>query len=149
MAANTAPIFPRTPDVQLGGAVLGPSANTALDGTGANVYPVFQADPVEGSFLKKISLKAVGSPAATVCRVFVCSVTGAFTAGTSNTAANSHLYDEIALPAITLSQTAQTGKFQVPLDIALPAGWRVFLTFGTSTGAAGTGYVIVSEGGKY
>jgi hypothetical protein len=149
MSANTNPIYPRTPDVQLGGAVLGPSANTVLDGTGANVFPVFQADATEGGFLKKITLKAVGSPAATVVRAFVCSVTGAFTAGTSNTAANSALRGEVATVAITVSQTAATPEYIIPLDLALPPGYRVFLTFGTSTGAAGTGFAVTCEGGKY
>jgi len=149
MAANTFPIFPKTPDVQVGGAVLGPSANTSLDGTGANSFLVFTADATEGGFLKKITLKAVGSPAATVCRAFVCTATGTFTAGTTNTAANSSLRGEIALPAITLSQTAATPEFILPLDIALNASFKVFLTFGTSTGASGTGYAVTCEGGKY
>lgn len=35
MAANTAPIFGRTADLQGCGSVIGSSANTATDGTGA------------------------------------------------------------------------------------------------------------------
>jgi hypothetical protein len=149
MAANTSPIYPRTPDIQLGGAVLGPSANTALDGTGANVFPVFQADATEGGFLKKITLRAVGSPVATVVRAFVCTVTGAFTAGSSNTAANSALRGEVSTLLTTLSQVNSTPEYMIALDIALNAGYRIFLTFGTSTGAAGTGFAVVCEGGKY
>jgi hypothetical protein len=70
MAANTNPIFGRTPDVQVGGAVLGPTANTLQDGTGANTRSIFMADTTEGGFVDEIRLKPVGSPAATVCACF-------------------------------------------------------------------------------
>ena len=149
MAANASPIYTRQGDIQLGAAVLGPSANTSLDGTGANITSIFQADATEGGFVKSVRLKAVGSPAATVARIFVCTETGAFTPGTSNTAANTSLLAEIALPAITVSQTAATPDFEVPLNIALPPGYRLLLAFGTSTGAAGTGYAVATLGGKY
>lgn len=149
MSANTNPIFTRQPDVQLGGAVLGPSANTALDGTGANITSVFQANTTEGGFVRAMRFKPVGSPAATVARVFVCTVTGAFTPGTSNTAANTALISEIALPSITLSQTAATPDFEVPLNFPLNPGFRLLVAFGTSTGAAGTGYAVTTFGGRY
>jgi hypothetical protein len=149
MAANTSPIFPRTADLQVGGAVLGPNANTALDGTGSNVSLIFTADATEGSFVKKVVLKAVGSPAATVARIFVCTATGAFTPGTTNTAANSALIKEIQLPLITVSQTASTPDFVIDLDIALNASFKIFMSFGTSTGASGTGYAVTTLGGKY
>jgi hypothetical protein len=149
MAANTSPIFPRLPGVQVGGAVLGPSANTVLDGTGANVSLVFTADATEGSFVKKIVLKAVGSPAATVARVFVCTATGSFTPGTTNTAANSALIKELQLPLITVSQTASTPDFTIDLDIGIDASFKLFMSFGTSTGASGTGYAVTVFSGKY
>ena len=149
MSANTNPIYSRQPDVQVGGAVLGPSANTALDGTGANTTSIFQANTTEGGFVREVRLKAVGSPAATVARLFVCTVTGAFTPGTSNTAANTALVSEIALPAITQSQTAATPDFSIPLNMPLPPGYRLLLTFGTSTGAGGTGYAVTTFGGRY
>ncbi len=149
MAANTLPVFTRTPDVQLGGAVLGPSANTAQDGTGANITSIFQADASEGGYVEQVVLSAVGSPAATVARVFVCSATGAFTPGTTNTAANTSLFAEATLPAVTLSQTAATMKINIPLNLPLPPGFRLLLSFGTSTGASGTGYAVTTVAGKY
>jgi len=150
MTANTNPIYPRAPDVQLGGAVLGPSANTALDGTGANITSIFQADATEGGPVRTVSFKAVGSPAATVARIFICSETGAFTPGTTNTAANTSLYREMTLAAITQSQTAATPQYDVDLGgLVLPPGWRLLVSFGTSTGAAGNGYAISTHGGKF
>ncbi len=149
MAANTNPIYTRQGDVQLGAAVLGPNANTALDGTGANINSVFQANATEGGYVYRMRFKPVGSPAATVARVFVCTVTGAFTPGTSNTAVNTSLIAEISLPAITLSQTAATPDFELPLMFPLPPGFRLLVSFGTSTGAAGTGYAVTTFGGRY
>lgn len=146
---NIDPIYSRAGDIQLGAAVLGPSANTALDGTGANTTSVFQADTTNGGYVDTLRLKPVGSPAATVARVFICTVTGAFTPGTSNTAANTSLYTEVTLPTITQSQAAASPDFTVPLKLALPPGYRLLLTFGTSTGAAGTGYAATVVGGKY
>jgi hypothetical protein len=154
MAANTAPIFTRTPDVQIAGAVIGPSANTATDGTGANVSVIFTADATEGGFVYKIIMKPIGSPAATVARVFLCRDTGAsFTPGTTNTTANTAMIAEITLPAITVSQTAAQNHFEIPINFPIPkgatTGMKLLMTFGTSTGAAGTGYNPVTVAGIY
>lgn len=150
MSANTNPIYTRTPDVQIGGGVpLGSSANTAQDGTGANTYMVFEADATEGGFIQRLILKPIGTTAATVMRVFVCTNTGSFTAGTTNTDANTALIDEIGLPATTLSQTAATPKYEVALNLPLPAGHKILVTFGTSTGAGTTGFNVTGVGGKY
>jgi hypothetical protein len=150
MAANLDPIYSKAGDIQSGGgAVIGPNANTAQDGTGANITSVFQADTTNGGFIQRLRFRSAGSPAATVARVYVCSVTGAFTPGTSNTAANTWLIDEIALPAVTVSQTLASNPFDVPLNFALPAGYRLLVSFGTSTGSAGTGWVVTGIGGAY
>lgn len=149
MSANTLPIFGRAPDVQLGGAILGPSANTAQDGTGANITSIYQADATEGGFVDEVRLKPVGSPAATVARIFLCSVTGAFTPGTSNTAANTVLFSEISLSSFTSSNTQAQNDISIPIRKAIPPGWRLLIAFGTSTGAAGTGYGVSTFGSKY
>ena len=149
MPANRFPIYTRTADVQIGGAVLGPSANTSLDGTGSNITSIFQADTTEGGFVQKVIAKPVGSPAATVLRIFVCTNTGAFTPGTTNTAANTSLIAEYSLPAITVSQTLASPQFEVPINFPLPSGFRLLATFGTSTGSAGTGYALSVVAGKY
>jgi hypothetical protein len=149
MAANTNPIFGRAPDVQLGGAILGPSANTAQDGTGANITATFQADTTEGGFVDEIRLKPVGSPAATVVRVFVCTVTGAFTPGTSNTVVTTTMIAELSLAAVTSSNAVAQNDIAIPIRKALPAGYRLLMTFGTSTGASGTGYAVTTFATKY
>jgi hypothetical protein len=151
MPANTDPIYSRAPEVLASGAVIGPTANTAQDGTSSStsMYEIGQMDQTNGGFLKRLRFQPVGSPAATVARIYLCSVTGAFTMGTSNNAANTHLVGELQLPAVTLSQTVPAAAADFMLNEAVPAGWRLLVSFGTSTGAAGTGYKVTAFGGKY
>ena len=146
MPANTSPIYSITGDVQSvasnnSGLIVGPSANTAQDGTGANIYKLFTAG-ANGSYVQKVRFRPVGSPAATVCRIFVSS-------STTTNATNTWLYDEITLPAVTLSQTAASSVFELPINFALPASYLLYVTFGTSTGSAGTGYSVVCVAGDY
>ncbi len=148
MAANTNPIFTRVGDIGMAGAVLGATAVTNLDGTGA-LSPIYQADTTEGSYVTRIIAKPVSSANATVVRIYICSVTGAFTSGTSNTVANTDLIAEQTLPANTVSATAASPQFEIPINIALPIGFRLLASFGTSTGGAGTGYKLTTIAAKY
>ena len=145
MPANTSPIFSITGDIQSvaqnnSGLIVGPTANTALDGSGT-LYKLFTAG-ANGSYVQKIRFRPVGSPAATVARVFVSS-------STTTSATNTWLYDEITLPATTLSQTAATSVFELPINFAMNANYLLYVTFGTSTGSAGTGYSVVCVAGDY
>lgn len=151
MAANTNPIFGRTPDVQVGGSVLGPTAVTLQDGTGATPI-AFMADTTEGGFCDEIRLKPVGSPAATVCRIFFCTSTvasGSFTPGTTNTAANTAMFTEISLAPVTTSNSVAQADISIPIRKAIPPGMKLLIGFGTSTGSAGTGYAVSAWGTKY
>jgi hypothetical protein len=150
MPANIYPVFSRTWDIQLAAAaVIGPNANTATDGTGANTSVIFQADTTEGGFVYKVVFKPIASPAATVIRLFYCSATGAFTAGTTNTAANTSLLSELSTVAWTASNTAASPQYEIPVMMGLPPGTRLLATFGTSTGAAGNGFNPLVIAGKY
>jgi hypothetical protein len=145
MPANTSPIYSIVGAVDSvatnnSGLIVGPTANTALDGTGT-LYKAFTAG-ANGSYIQKIRFRPVGSPAATVCRVFISS-------STTTNATNTWLYDEITLPAVTLSQTAASSVFELPLNIAVDPNYLLYVTFGTSTGAAGTGYSVVTIAGDY
>lgn len=150
MAANIDPIFSRSADVQVGGAILGPTAVTLQDGTGAAPI-IFMADATEGGFVESITLKSVGSPALTVARIFFCTSTvaaGSFTPGTTNTAANTSMIEEVSLGAITTSNTVAQNGATIPIRRYIPAGMKLLIGFGTSTGAAGTGYAVTVWGGK-
>lgn len=146
---NFNPIYSLTPRIDDAGAIVGPSANTSTDGTGANSYRVFTAGSNAGSFVYKVIFKAVGTTAATVARIFYCSDTGTFTAGTTNTIANSTLIAEIALAAWTASNTTASPQYEVPINFPIPISTKLFVTFGTSTGAAGNGYDPAVIAGDY
>jgi hypothetical protein len=145
MPANTSPIYSIVGAVDSvasnnAGLVVGPTANTALDGSGT-LIKAFTAG-ANGSYIQKIRFRPVGSPAATVCRVFISS-------SSTTSATATWLYDEITLPAVTLSQTAASSVFELPLNFAIEPSYLLYVTFGTSTGAAGTGYSVVTIAGDY
>jgi hypothetical protein len=149
MPANTAPIYIATPDIQLGGAIVGSSANTATDGTGANTYLIFTSSSTDGSYVYKVILKSISTTAATVARLFYCSATGAFTAGTTNTAANTTMIGELTIAAFTASNTTASPQYEIPVNFPLPANTKLLITFGTSTGASTTGFNPLVIAGKY
>jgi hypothetical protein len=145
MPANTSPIYSivgATDSVAFNesGLVVGPTANTSQTGSGT-MYKAFTAG-ANGSYVQKMRFRPVGSPAATVCRVFISSSTTTSTTAT-------WLYDEITLPAVTVSQTAASSVFELPLNFALDPTYLLYVTFGTSTGSAGTGYSVVTIAGDY
>ncbi len=154
MPANVQPIYSLTPHIDSAaahnsGTVVGPTANTAQDGSGSNIYLCFLAG-ANGSYLQKIVFRSVLSPAATNARIFWCSdSSGSFTGGTTNTTTNTTLINEISLPVTTVSQTVQAPSLELVLGFAIPAGTKILVTFGTSTGAAGTGYAVTVFGGDY
>jgi hypothetical protein len=145
MAANTSPIYSIAGDVTSvaannTGLVVGPTANTAQDGSGT-LYKMFTAG-ANGSYIQKVRFRPVGAPASTVARVFISS-----SSTTSSTV--TWLYDEITLPSVTLTQTAASSVFELPMNFALPANYLLYITFGTSTGSTGTGYSVVTIAGDY
>lgn len=148
MAANTDPIFGRAPDVQVGGTILGSTAVAAMDGTGALAL-LFSADATEGGFIDEIRFKAVGSPAATVVRFYYCTASGAYTAGTTNTAANTSLLTEFSLGTIASATAFAQSDFAVSIRKQMALGHKILVGFGTSTGAAGVGYAFTAFGAKY
>lgn len=154
MAGNTDPIYSRQGDIQASSlaaaTLLGPTANTAQDGTGT-IYPIFTADATNGGFIQKLVFESITSPAATVCRIFHCDTTPTVTSGAlvSNTSLNTHKIGEISLPSVTVSQTAAAPHLEYQLNLALPPGHRICVAFGTSTGVSTTGWAVVGIGGKY
>ncbi len=146
MALNNNPIFTGTPDIQWGavdgngGSAGGlKTANTAKDGTGT-VLTVFTADGTNGGFLQKLRIRALGSNVATVLRVFINN------GSTNATVANNTLYDEITLPATTLIETAALNPVELQMNTALPAGYKINVTLGTTISA---GVMVTGVGGKY
>lgn len=146
MAANTAPIFTGQPQISWGatdgdGGAAGPlkTANTAKDGTGT-VLTVFTADATNGGWVDHLRARAAGTCTASVLRVFVNN------GSTNATIANNVLIGELSLPATTLSEVAAIAHYEFPLGFALPAGYKILVTLGTTVSA---GYCVSVIGGKY
>jgi len=138
MAANTQPIFSSLGDIEWGATAI-TTANTAKDGTGT-VLTCFTADATNGGFVQRIRFRSAGTNIATVARVFINN-------GSANsTPANNILYDEITLAATTLSEVAALAVYELPLNFALPPGYKLNVTLGTTVAA---GYFVSVIGGKY
>lgn len=135
--ANTDPIYSRVADIQ--GADISATANTALDGTGT-VSTVFTADAVNGGFVQYLKLKPKGTTALTTIRVYLNN------GGVTTTATNNFLFEELTLPAVTISQTAANVSYAIPMNIALPPGWRVIAHL---TATATSAWACTAIGGKY
>ncbi len=136
MPANTKPIFPLTPNIAFSRMT---AANTATDGTGT-VATLFTAG-ADGARLDKVTIVPGGTNVATVLRLFVNN--GAAT----TTATNNSLLKEVRLPATVASATQENGPtFEIPLDLALPAGWKLTAVIAT---AVATGWHATAIGGNY
>lgn len=145
MTANQNPIFTLVPDIQWGaadgnGGTAGPlkTANTAMDGTGT-VLTVFTAG-ANGSYLQRIIARAVGTNTASVLRVFLNN-------GSANsTLANNVLIAETTLPSTTASVVASLQPAEIPLNFAIPPGYKLNVAIGTTVAA---GYFVSAVGGDY
>lgn len=134
---NTQPIFTASADTQW--AVSAVTANTTKDLTSGTISLVFTAGD-KGGYVQRMRFRALGTNIATVARVFINN--GATTA----TASNNVLWDEISLAATSISETSALATYEIPLNFALPAGYRLYVTLGTGVAA---GYSITCIGGKY
>ena len=136
MVANTAPIFTDIPNIGFASGIT--AANTAKDGTGT-VDLVFTAG-ADGSFVQKLKIRPKGTNVATVLRVFLNN------GSAPTTATNNMLFEEVGLPATTNIETTSIVGLELPMNIALPAGWRIYVTLGTLVAG---GYAVTALGGDY
>ena len=143
MAGNTAPIFSKAGAIGLNGATtLGTTIVSDYNGTGANNAVIFTADATNGGFVQRLRFKALGNNAVSVARIYINN------GSVNTTAANNTFYGEISLPSITASTTAATADIDYPLNIALPAGYRIVV--GISAGAnLATGWAVTTIAGAY
>lgn len=134
---NTTPIFTASADTQW--AVSATTANTTKDLSSGTINLVFTAGS-SGGYVQRIRFRPLGTNVATVARIFLNN------GGATSTASNNTLWDEISLAATTLSETSALSTYEIPLNFALPADYRIYVTLGTGVAA---GYSITCIGGKY
>ena len=126
MPANISPIFPLTPKIQI--STLLTTANTAKDGTGT-VVQISAVAGANGSFVESVEALPIGTNTASVLRVFLNN------GSTTSTAANNILWEEVSLPATTLTEIAGQTKIIIPLNRAIPAGYILYAAIGTTVAA--------------
>jgi hypothetical protein len=156
MPANTAPIFPLTPNSGVMNCILSTAmTNTkAMDGTetaGTALALAFTAgangarvDSVTVRYTATNGSTATGTSAATVIRLFLNN-------GSANTTAtNNKRLGEIFIPAqaVVALATGILPEYELSLDIAIPAGYKIFA--GSTVAAGGVlAFLIDMSGGDY
>lgn len=140
MPSNVQPIYTKVGDIQWTPNMV--SGNTTTDLTTGTVYLAFTADPTNGGYVQKIRFKPLnsGTTTATVARIWINN------GSTTGTSSNNTFIDEISLPAVTGSVSAPVPVYEIPLNIALPPGYTIYVTLGTNTAI---GYRATVFGGKY
>jgi hypothetical protein len=138
MAANTAPIFTLAPDVQWSTTTVS-SSNATTDLTSGTSYLIFSAS-IDGGFIQRVRFRALGTNVATVGRLWINN------GATTGSAANNTLIDEITLNSTTAAAAASLANQEIPVNFALPTGYRLFVTLGTTVAA---GFDVTAIGGRY
>jgi hypothetical protein len=141
MAGNATPIFSRIGAIGgIGSTTLATVSAADYTGVGAQNILVFTSDATNGGFVQRIRLKAIGTNVAAVARIYINN------GSTNATATNNVFYGEISLPATTASTTAATVDVDYPLNIALPAGYKLYVGLGATVAA---GWVVSVIAGAY
>ena len=157
MAANTAPIFPVTPNVGVLNALLTTAmTNTkSYDGTEAAGTSMVQAylagangsrlDSVQISYTSTNGATASGTTAATLVRLWINN------GSVNTTATNNQLLAEIAIPAATLVALATSTNpvITLALDKSIPAGYKVFAGNTVAVGGTNAALQVSVYGGDY
>ena len=146
MVANTSPVFTLTPALSVNngtgmGTALTAAAND-VTGVSANNQLVFTAGTVDGSYLRRLHFKPLGTNATqTVARIFLNN------GADPTVATNNRFFDDFQLPATTISATAPIGPGQdFIMEFAIPAGWRIYVGLATAVAA---GWAVTPIGGNY
>jgi hypothetical protein len=139
---NNYPIYTKAADVQWVESCT--AANNTVDLTSGTSYLAFTADATNGGFIREIRVKAnpANNTAATVARFWLNN------GSTTGTAANSAMIGELGLPATTASATNAMPDFIYPVNMPIPAGYKIYVTFGTAPGGSGE-FTVTVFGGKY
>lgn len=143
MVANINPIYVLTPDVSSNGTTGFSTTLTTATGDYTGVsgnHTLVHTAGSNGSYVRKLKFKAIGTNVASVARVYINN------GSTNGTATNNTFYSEISLPSTTATNNASTADLDLPIEIALPAGFRIYVGLGTTVAA---GWVCTCVAGQY
>lgn len=143
MPGNSDPLLIRIGDVTANGTTTMPAHVIAATGdyTGVSAnHVLIHTAGANGSFVQRIHCEAEGTNTASVLRVYLNN-------GSANTtAANNVLIKQLTLPATTAINTSATVDIDIPMNIALPNGFRIYVGVGTTVAA---GWMCSAIGGQY
>lgn len=144
MAINTSPIFTVSGDINWTTSpiinVVTGSTSAAYDGTSGTV--LVHTAGVNGSFIQKLVCEAFGTNIASVLRVYINN------GSTTATASNNVLYYQYSLPATTQSATVATAHIEIPLNIQIPTGYKIYASISCTANLA-SGWMVAAIGGEY
>lgn len=143
MPANTSPIFTKFPDLTTNGTTGMSQAISAAaaDYTGISAnYTLIHTAGANGSYVRSIICKAIGTNVAAVLRIFVNN------GSTPGTATNNTFIAEISLPSTTASTTTATAEVEFPLEFGINPGFRIYAGLGASVAS---GWVVTCISGAY
>lgn len=133
MAANTLPVFTKKGNLTANGSttmVAGMVTATAdLTGVSAN-HVLAHTAGADGSYIKRIRFKATGTNTATVARIYLNN------GSTNVTATNNQFIGEVTLPATTLNNAGATAEVDYPMEMMIPATFRIYIGLGTTVAAS-------------
>lgn len=149
MPANNDPIYSRASDLQANITLLTTVAATPYDAVGTigtDIIKLFTADATNGGFVQRLRLKYIGSTTSIACilRLFWSTL-----ASGTTSAANTFLFDEIALPATgAASLVVPLPSYDMPMNLALPATYTLLAKI-TVAQTAAMGWQVSVIAGKY
>lgn len=128
MAANTNPIYTKKGNLTaLTTAMVAAMLTATGDYSGISANHVLaHTAGADGSYAKKIRFKAIGTNVASVARIYLNN------GGVNTTATNNQFIGELSLPATTAIATAATAELEYPLEMMIPAGFRLYIGLGTT-----------------
>ena len=143
MPGNSDTLFTRIGDVTANGTTTMPvhviTATGDYTGVSAN-HALIHTAGSNGSFVQRIRCNAEGTNTASVLRIYINN------GSTNGTATNNFLYGQVSLPGTTAINTAATVEIDYPMNIALPASFRIYVGLGTTVAA---GWFCSAIAGQY
>jgi len=150
MAQNTKPIYSLVPVVAFG-TLTGSIGLTRSDGVGTigtDMFKIFTADATDGSFVTKIRISPAAttstSMTASVIRIYISSITSGAT-----TAADTVLYQEVAVAALAAAHTSNAVNFyEVAFGFPLAPSQTILVSIDDNL-AANTRWQFLTFAGDY
>lgn len=155
MTANITPIFPLTPNV---------GALNAIVSTAMTSSKAFDGTEATGTAMALCFTAGSNGARVDFLRVKHASTNGAAPSGTTNatvlhlfmnngsantTAGNNQFIGAVAVAAKAITTTAEMPEYRLPLDISIPAGYRLYAGLTTAIGGTNCALAISAQGGDY